>query len=123
MKYDNWNIDIYYQEKMWEVDDVENAEVIENGPVRGCLRIRRRFLDSVITQDMIIYNDIPRIDFKTELTGMKIKFSLKQIFRWMFMQIRQSMKFNLAMWKGRLTKILLGYCQIRSLRSEMGRSV
>jgi alpha-mannosidase len=80
LKYDNWNIDIYYQEKMWEVDDVENAEVIENGPVRGCLRIRRRFLDSVITQDMIIYNDIPRIDFKTRIDWNEDQILLKADF-------------------------------------------
>lgn len=62
---DNWNIDIYYTEKMWEINDVERIEVVENGPVRGIIRIERKFLNSTITQDIIMYNDIPRIDFKT----------------------------------------------------------
>jgi len=62
---DNWNLDIYYSEKMWEIDNVEGIEVIENGPVRGVLRITRKFLNSHIVQDIILYQDIPRIDFKT----------------------------------------------------------
>ena len=39
--------------------------VIENGPVRGILHIEKEFLNSSITQDIIIYREIPRIDFKT----------------------------------------------------------
>ena len=41
---DNWNLDIFYSEKMWEINDVESVEIIETGPVRGTLRIIRRFL-------------------------------------------------------------------------------
>lgn len=62
---DNWNLDIYYNEKVWDIDDVASVETVENGPVRGILRIKRHFLNSCITQDIVLYNDIPRIDFKT----------------------------------------------------------
>lgn len=31
MCFDNWDIDIYYKEKMWKIDDVENIEVVERG--------------------------------------------------------------------------------------------
>lgn len=65
MCFDNWDIDIYYKEKMWRIDDVQNIEVIEKGPVRSTLRIERKFLESTIIQKIYVYNDIPRIDFNT----------------------------------------------------------
>jgi alpha-mannosidase len=80
MAHENWDIDIYYQEKMWEVDDVQSMEVIEEGPVRGVLRITRRFLDSTIVQDMILYNDIPRIDFRTHIDWKEERILLKAAF-------------------------------------------
>lgn len=64
---DNWNLDIFYSEKMWAIDAVENIEVIEQGPVRGILRITRKFLNSIIVQDIMIYKDIPRIDFRASV--------------------------------------------------------
>ncbi len=80
MEFDNWNIDIYYQEKMWEIDDVENIEIIENGPVRGRLRITRRFMDSVIKQDICIYEDTPGIDFDTYVDWKESQILLKAAF-------------------------------------------
>ena len=64
MCFDNWDIDIFYKEKMWLVDDLQNIEVVENGSVRATLRIERKFLDSTITQYIHIYKDIERVDFE-----------------------------------------------------------
>ena len=65
MCFDNWDIDIYYKEKMWKINDVQNIEVIEQGPVRSTLKVERKFLESKIIQKIHIYNDIERIDFET----------------------------------------------------------
>jgi alpha-mannosidase len=78
--FDAWDINIYYQDKMWEINDVEGAELVEDGPVRTSLKIRRRFLDSVIYQTIILYNDIPRIDFKTEIDWKEKHILLKAAF-------------------------------------------
>ncbi len=64
MCFDNWDIDIFYKEKMWKVDDLESIEIVENGPVRASIKIVRKFLTSTITQYMHIYKDIERIDFE-----------------------------------------------------------
>ena len=64
MCFDNWDIDIFYKEKMWLVDDLQSAEVIENGPVRATLKIVRQFLTSTITQYMHVYKNIERVDFE-----------------------------------------------------------
>lgn len=76
----NWNIDIFYNEKMWEVNDVESMEVIEKGPERGILRIKRRFLKSSFIQDIIVYSDNARIDFKTHIDWKEEDIVLKAAF-------------------------------------------
>jgi alpha-mannosidase len=78
--HDAWDINIYYQEKMWEIKNVESAKIVENGPVRTAVRIVRRFLDSVIEQDICIYNHMPRIDFKTRVDWKEKQILLKAAF-------------------------------------------
>lgn len=78
--FDAWDINIYYSEKMWEVNDLESVKVIENGKVRAVLRIKKKFLDSSITQDMIVYSRIPRIDFKTRIDWKEKQILLKAAF-------------------------------------------
>lgn len=79
-KFDAWDINIYYQEKMWEINDVEKIEVTELGPVRTCISIKKRFLDSTIVQNIYIYNDIARIDFFTKIDWKEKQILLKAAF-------------------------------------------
>lgn len=65
MCFDNWDIDIYYKEKMWNIDDVQSVKVIEQGAVRSTIEIQRQFLDSKIVQKIHVYNDLARVDFET----------------------------------------------------------
>lgn len=78
--YDAWDVNNYYSEKSWEIDDVSSMEVVENGPVRGCVRIGRRYLDSVITQYVFIYREIPRIDIKNEIDWKEHQIFVKSWF-------------------------------------------
>lgn len=80
IKFENWDLDLYYQEKWWEIDQVESIKVLENGPVRGGLEIRKRFLDSVLIQKMYIYQDLPRIDFDTYIDWKERQILLKAAF-------------------------------------------
>lgn len=61
--YDNWEISDYYEEKMWEIDNVSDIQVVESDDVQASLKITRKFLNSTIEQIITIYRDIPRIDF------------------------------------------------------------
>jgi alpha-mannosidase len=65
--YDNWDIDIYYREKSWDVDNLTKMEWVERGPVRAALRLERKFSGSVIRQTVYFYANDRRIDFKTEV--------------------------------------------------------
>lgn len=78
--YDAWDINNYYTEKSWEVGQVTSMEVTENGPVRGCVRIVRNYLDSVITQYVYLYRDIPRIDIRNVIDWKEHQILLKDYF-------------------------------------------
>lgn len=65
--FDNWDIDIYYTEKFWDVDSVERMEWTELGAVRAVLDITRKASQSTIQQKVIFYADSRRIDFETHV--------------------------------------------------------
>lgn len=67
INFDNWDIDIYYTEKFWDVDDVSSMEWTESGPVRTVLEITRKASKSTVWQKVIFYADKRRIDFETRI--------------------------------------------------------
>lgn len=81
-KSDTWNI--AYTGRKWLLNKAENIEIIEEGPLRGVIQIRRSFLgdtklnvfwdapardypSSSFVQDIILYQGVPRIDFVTQV--------------------------------------------------------
>jgi len=77
-----WNI--AYTGKRWLLNKVESIEIVEQGPLRGVIQIRRSFLgdtklnvfwdapardypSSFFVQDIILYQGLPRIDFVTSI--------------------------------------------------------
>ena len=63
--FDNWDIDMYYTEKSWPVDDLIEMRWTERGPVRSTLELSYRCSRSVIKQKLHFYADSHRIDFET----------------------------------------------------------
>lgn len=63
--YDNWDIDIYYTEKSWDVTDLQRLEWEELGPVCAVLKLERKVSNSLIRQTIRFYADSRRIDFET----------------------------------------------------------
>ncbi|HEU5138589.1 MAG TPA: alpha-mannosidase [Bacillales bacterium] len=80
MDFDAWDIDLYYQEKMREITKLVDVCVLEEGPLRGTLRLKWLFYDSEIRQDLTIYSDSPRIDFKTRVDWQERQTLLKVAF-------------------------------------------
>jgi len=78
--FDAWDINIFYKDKVWPLNDVEHVEVLEQGPVRTGLKIRRKFLQSVFEQTIYIYNNTKRIDFKTYVDWKQYDILLKATF-------------------------------------------
>lgn len=77
---DAWDVDIFYGDKVWEVTDLVDSCVLEQGPLRGVLRLVFRFQNSTITERLIFYRSIARIDFETEIDWKERQLLLKVAF-------------------------------------------
>ncbi|MGI6148412.1 MAG: glycoside hydrolase family 38 C-terminal domain-containing protein [Limnochordia bacterium] len=80
MEHDAWDIDIYYREKRYSVQQACEWEVLENGPSRVVLAFTWPFLESTIKQRMIVYANNRRIDFETEVDWHERQILLKAAF-------------------------------------------
>lgn len=78
--FDAWDVNNYYREKAWEIDQVSAIEVVEEGPVRACLKVERLYLDSVLTQYIYLYTDIPRIDIRNVIDWKEHQIFVKDYF-------------------------------------------
>ena len=65
MHYNNWDIDIYYSEKFWDVTEATKIQWTMEGAVCAVLEIERPVSRSLIRQKICFYRDTPRIDFET----------------------------------------------------------
>ncbi|MGG1518187.1 alpha-mannosidase [Paenibacillus oryzisoli] len=62
---DAWDIDIFYYEKVRNITDLMSVEAVEQGALRTVIRFTWAYEQSQLVQDMVLYPDNPRIDFKT----------------------------------------------------------
>lgn len=79
MQYNAWDIDIYYQEKEYEVNQLEKMK-IEKFADRITVNLKWKFLESTISQKMIVYANQRRIDFKTDVDWQEEQILLKTAF-------------------------------------------
>jgi len=77
---DAWDISIYYDDRMWLAEPAEHIEVIEEGPLRAALRIRRWIHNSVISQEIRLHRGSRRIDFNTTVDWRERNMMLKAAF-------------------------------------------
>ncbi len=74
------DIDPFYAEKSWRIDDVRSVKLVENGPVRYTVEVVRAFNNSYITQHISFYEETKRIDFRTEIDWQEPDLILKTFF-------------------------------------------
>ncbi|MGP3778323.1 alpha-mannosidase [Halanaerobium saccharolyticum] len=79
MRFNAWDIDIYYQEKEYSIDKLEELE-IEKMSDRIVARLKWKFLDSTISQQLVIYANQRRLDFKTDVDWQEEQILLKTAF-------------------------------------------
>ncbi|MDR3711115.1 MAG: alpha-mannosidase [Capsulimonadaceae bacterium] len=81
MNWDAWDVDIFYQDKVYPLTEVESVAVIEKGPLRGTIEVVRKFgRGSTITQRISVWRDLPRIDFDTLVDWQERQMMLKAAF-------------------------------------------
>jgi len=80
IEYDAWNIDIYYDDKMWTADPATSVKVIESGPVRATIEIQRQILHSNYVQRLSLSRNRRRLDFDTTINWCERHVLLKVAF-------------------------------------------
>jgi len=79
-QWDAWDIDADYALDGEELLEAESIEVLERGPHRVAVRIRRRFRGSSLTQDVRLWANSPRLDFRTTIDWHDRRWLLKARF-------------------------------------------
>ncbi len=78
--YDAWDINSYYKEKSWEITDVRQMSIVEQGPVRTVLLIERVYLSSTIKQYFTLYSNDTNLIVYSEIDWKESHILLKAHF-------------------------------------------
>jgi alpha-mannosidase len=78
--WDAWDIDIFYDDKLFLADPASSIRLIENGALRATIEIKRRILNSEYTQRISLCYNSPRLDFETWIDWRERHILLKTAF-------------------------------------------
>ena len=78
--WDAWDIEIFYDDKMWLAEPAISIEVVESGELRQTLEIRRRILNSEYTQRISLDHNSARLEFDTHIDWKDRHILLKAAF-------------------------------------------
>jgi alpha-mannosidase len=79
-EWDAWDIDEGHEAEGEEVLTLKGIEVIENGPHRAAIAIDRTFRDSSIRQEIRLWSNSARLEFKTVIDWHERHILLKALF-------------------------------------------
>lgn len=79
-EWEAWDVDEDYGREGEEVGGVEGIEVVEEGPLRGSVRVRRRFRSSRIVQTYRLLAGSRRLDVVTEVEWHERRVLLRSLF-------------------------------------------
>ncbi len=80
MNWDAWDVDIFYDDKVYLAGPASEVVVEEAGPLRGTLKITRRILNSDYVQRVSLAHNSARLDFDTEIDWRERHILLKVAF-------------------------------------------
>ncbi|MCA9932553.1 MAG: alpha-mannosidase [Anaerolineales bacterium] len=80
LNWDAWDIDIFYDDKLYLAEPAESIKVAESGPLRATLEIHRRILNSQYTQRISLAYNSPQLDFETTIHWQERHILLKTAF-------------------------------------------
>ena len=65
--WDAWDVDIFYDDKVYYAEPASAVTVIEKGPLRATIEIKRQILHSSYTQRLSLSYNSPRLDVTTDI--------------------------------------------------------
>lgn len=78
--FDAWDINNYYVEKSWEIKNVVSIDLVERGPVRATICIKRNYLDSTIEQYISLLYNSTEIIIRNEIDWKEKNIFMKSLF-------------------------------------------
>ena len=80
LNWDAWDVDIFYDDKLWLSEPASRVEVSENGPLRATLTIHRRILHSEYVQQISLRHNSAQLDIDTSIDWRERHVLLKSAF-------------------------------------------
>jgi alpha-mannosidase len=80
LSWDAWDIDIFYDDKMWLTEPATSIEVVESNNLRATLEIKRKILGSDYAQRISLNCNSARLDFETTVNWNERRVLLKVAF-------------------------------------------
>ncbi len=78
--WDAWDIDIFYDDKVFLADPATSVTVVETGPLRVMLEVKRRILNSDFVQRISLSRHSAQLDFDTQIDWRERHILLKTAF-------------------------------------------
>jgi alpha-mannosidase len=78
--WDAWDIEIFYDDKMWRAEPASSIQFVEYGELRQTLEIKRKSQHSEFTQRISLNHDSRRLDFDTAINWIERHTMLKVAF-------------------------------------------
>jgi len=78
--WDAWDVDIFYDDKMWLAEPASSIQFVEYGELRQTIEIKRKIQNSEFVQRISLNYNSPRLDFDTSINWMERHTMLKATF-------------------------------------------
>jgi alpha-mannosidase len=78
--WDAWDVDIFYDDKMWLAEPASSIQFVEYGELRQTIEIERRIVNSEFTQRISFNHNSQRLDFDTHINWQERHTMLKVAF-------------------------------------------
>ncbi|MDR3573423.1 MAG: alpha-mannosidase [Anaerolineaceae bacterium] len=78
--WDAWDLDIFYDDKVWLAAPADSIRMVENGPLRAAIEIHRQILNSAFVQRISLSRHSARLDFETHIDWRERHVLLKVAF-------------------------------------------
>ena len=79
-RWDAWNIDSDFEKQHWDLDKADEVKLIESGPLRAVIRVKKHFQNSTFVQDIAMVAGVPRVDVKMQADWREKHILLKVAF-------------------------------------------
>lgn len=79
-QWDAWNIDADFEDHYSNLDQADEVSLVEKGPLRAIIRIKKHFQNSTFIQDVTMYPGVERVDVKMQVEWHEKHILLKVAF-------------------------------------------